>query len=269
MVLKDYFIRLINAFESIGSAHCILEVSDLLLINTEISINQFLVGTRMIDLDNYINAKEQGLFLLQNRISSYIYGAAHDEKVGNYHYESLIESYMEKGYDKKSEVICDRSFNIVNGTHRIACNAILGFETIAVKKLKRSISNRETIYQYYSGIFDITEIEGILEKYYQYIRKMKHHNFLCFFKKDVFEPDIEEYINKKVIVEKKEEIGDFVILYIWLSKPQFRIKKNKMISDIICELEISFATEWNSINRTDYYFAKSVTESFKYLASID
>ena len=128
---------LINLYEHMIAKQCEVSVGDIVLQRAEFDHCQFLLTTRRLDVAAYIN-KGDKTFPYQNTVSRAVYDASHKEERGNLHFISLIESYKEKGYDSASLLTVDRECRLIDGSHRMGVNLLMGIEKLNVRMFRRS-----------------------------------------------------------------------------------------------------------------------------------
>ena len=153
-------VKLIKIYDSITEKKATISIGDIVNIRTEIENNQFLLITRLLDIEDY---KEKGItsFNWQNTISRKAYGNKHREQDGNRAFEELIKSYSKKGYDPSSFFVVDRDLCLLDGNHRMGMNLYMGIDTINVRVLKRKSRNLKSIDWYLSAGLDTSFIEAV------------------------------------------------------------------------------------------------------------
>lgn len=102
---------------------------------------QFLVASRLLDVESYINNKDTS-FRFQKMMT--LCGKAdvsffNDESARTI-FSGLIKSYLEKGYNGKSHFLLDKDCLLRNGTHRTALHIYLKDYTAKAYVLKRKFS---------------------------------------------------------------------------------------------------------------------------------
>lgn len=156
--------KLLEHYYKVASDHFDCSVGDILLRRDTIQANQFLLTSRLLDVEAYIDGSDKS-FPYQNAISYKAYGSAHDEQLGNKKFQSLIESYLKEGYRAGSYVTCDRNMNLMDGNHRMGLHVYEGIETISVRRVKRSIPFQYGIDGYYESGLPDDFIEKVLNRY--------------------------------------------------------------------------------------------------------
>ena len=112
----------------------------------------FLVASRLIDVELYINNQDcsfqfQKMMTIcgKNDISFF-----NDDRARN-NFSSLINSYIEKGYNGKSHFLLDKDCLLRNGTHRAALHIYLKDYTTKAYVLKRKMSDFDDSYSFFKN----------------------------------------------------------------------------------------------------------------------
>lgn len=171
MALGKLKAALINLYDRATAKKATISVGDIVNLRTEIESNQFLVTTRLLDIEDFC---EKGIksFYWQNTISRKAYGEKHRELAGNAAFTRLIESYKENGYDPASEIVVDKDLRLLDGNHRMGMNLFEEIETINVRVLKRKSHNPTAIDWYLKVGLESEFIAKVLEKYSSIQQKM-------------------------------------------------------------------------------------------------
>jgi len=89
---------------------------------------------------------------------------------------SLVESFKTKGYDMKSSIIVDSDFQLIDGSHRLACALYFKTGKIVVEK---SNSNKISYdLAWFEKYFEAAEIEVIKNKYLELLKTIDLQNVL-------------------------------------------------------------------------------------------
>lgn len=139
-------------------------IGDILLCRGIPLHNQFLLTSRLLDVESYINGDDK-YFPFQNAISYKAYGKAHREAYGNKTFQALIESYKKDGYHSDSFVTCDRDMELMDGNHRMGLQIYNRLERVNVRRIKRKINFPFGTDDYYTtGLYGDKLISPFLEK---------------------------------------------------------------------------------------------------------
>lgn len=141
-LLGKIYNTIIILYDRLTAKRCEVSIGDIMLKRAHIDSCQFTAATRLLDVKHYIKT---GLndFPYQNIVSKKMWGEKHEEKRGNSSFEKLIKSYEKNGYNL-SLLEVSRTFVLLNGTHRVACNIYFRYDLIRVNRLCRSISINDT-----------------------------------------------------------------------------------------------------------------------------
>ena len=148
-----------------------VSIADLLLQRDEISQIQFLVASRLLDIEEYNSKNSVENFRCQRAISIHDSGLKYmSDDTYNNKFESLIASYSNKGYDKQSLLYVDNRFTLENGTHRIAMHIHHNIPFVNVEYHYHSCSHQDGLFPYYQNKYNslsTTFINEVIEKYKQ------------------------------------------------------------------------------------------------------
>lgn len=135
MALRIIKNALINLYDRLTAKRATISIGDIVNQRTDIENNQFLLTTRLLDIEDYC---ERGIetFNWQNTISREVYGVKHREQDGNNAFVKLINSYRERGYDTSSYFVVDSDLRLLDGNHRMGMNLYMGIDAINVRILK-------------------------------------------------------------------------------------------------------------------------------------
>lgn len=103
------------------------KIPDTIEIDTrELLIQQYINGkynrmdiiVRLLAVENYYHMNEYGFELYEKMQETRVREGYSDASVKRF--KALIESFEQKGYDKKSEIIVDSNLRVIDGAHRLA-----------------------------------------------------------------------------------------------------------------------------------------------------
>lgn len=156
--------KLIDIYDRWTAKNCMVSIGDVMNCRGNIEHNQFLVSTRVLDIEDYC---EKGIknFKWQNTVSRAAYGESHREDDGNKAFSNLIRSYVENGYDSSSIFTLDENGRLLDGNHRMGMNIYTGVSLINVRILKRKSKNPKTIDWYLAKKIDSSFIQTVLDKF--------------------------------------------------------------------------------------------------------
>ena len=164
MALNKIKAALVQLYDRLTAQKATISIGDIVNQRTDIESNQFLLTTRLLDIEDYC---ERGIksFNWQNSISRKAYGEKHREQDGNNAFTRLIESYKEKGYDPNSYFVVDQDIRLLDGNHRMGMNLYMGTDTINVRVLKRKSRNPKAIDWYLTVGLDSKFIRNVVDKF--------------------------------------------------------------------------------------------------------
>jgi len=164
MALRKIKSALINLYDRLTAKTATISIGDIVNQRTDIENNQFLLTTRLLDIEDYC---ERGIetFNWQNTISRKAYGERHREQDGNNAFSKLINSYQERGYDSSSYFVVDPDLRLLDGNHRMGMNLYMGIDKINVHVLKRKSRNPRAVDWYLKVGLDTEFIKSVINKY--------------------------------------------------------------------------------------------------------
>lgn len=171
MALRKLKSALINLYDRLTAKTAMISIGDIVNQRTDIENNQFLLTTRLLDIEDYC---EHGIetFNWQNTISRKAYGERHREQDGNNAFSKLINSYRECGYDDSSYFVVDSDLRLLDGNHRMGMNLYMGIDAINVRILKRKSRNPKALDWYLKVGLKTEFIESVMEKFAALQKKM-------------------------------------------------------------------------------------------------
>ncbi len=241
-------VKLIKIYDSITEKKATISIGDIVNIRTEIENNQFLLITRLLDIEDY-KVKGISSFNWQNTISRKAYGNEHREQDGNRAFEELIKSYSKKGYDPSSYFVVDRDLCLLDGNHRMGMNLYMGIDTINVRVLKRKSRSLKSIDWYLSAGLDTSFIEAVNNRLIEIQNVMVDTgNVFCAIVSDKI---IAKDLSFLVIIKKMNDFSEIPHNTVWgsyslpsqglflrftLNDPQYYIKNGNAYSKRIEEI---------------------------------
>lgn len=248
MILKKIKSTLVNLFDRFTAMNATISVGDLVNQRLEIEHNQFLLTSRLLDIEAFCNQGEVS-FPWQNSISRKAYGSAHREEDGNRAFTRLIHSFQEKGYDQKSFFTVDHDLRLLDGNHRMGLCLFMDIYTINIRVLRRRVPVPKTIDWYLDVGLDSSFVKSVVDKYREVQKKMvESGNVFCAVLQD------SELLLDLSFLTKVEKVDSFsggdnavfegrklpvngVIVRFTLYNPQYCIKHGKVYSKRITEIK--------------------------------
>ena len=241
--------KLLNIYDYFTEKRATISIGDIVNIRTEIENNQFLLITRLLDIEDY---KLKGItsFNWQNTISRKAYGNKHREQDGNRAFEELIKSYSEKGYDPSSYFVVDRDLRLLDGNHRMGMNLYMGIDTINVRVLKRKSRNLKSVDWYLSAGLDTSFIDAVTNRLIEIQKLMVDTgNVFCAIVTDkMIAKDLSFLVNVKKIddfsdIPQSTVLGNHtlptqgVFLRFTLNDPRYYLENGKAYSKRVEEIQ--------------------------------
>lgn len=219
-------------YYNIASEKFTCSVGDILLCRDHIQANQFLLTSRLLDVEAYLNGTDKS-FPYQNAISYKAYGKAHNEELGNRRFQELIESYRKEGYHADSFVTCDRNMNLMDGNHRMGVHVYEGLQTINVRRVRRTIPFQYGIDGYYECGLSSELIARVCERYASIQKWLisEGMTFVACIKgeyKDVLSEDLGGLC--KVLQTLKATKFNATIVLFSMSEPRYEVKNGTLFS---------------------------------------
>lgn len=237
-VVKLYRL-LLESYYNIACTRFECSVGDILLQRDIIQTNQFLLTSRLLDVEAYLSGADKS-FPFQNAISYKTYGNNHNEELGNSRFKALIESYVREGYHFDSFVTCDRNMNLLDGNHRMGLHIYEGLDTISVRRIKRKIPFQYGIDNYYQLGLPSSFIEQILDRYSQIQQWLIEEGmtFCAYIYGEGIDMLLKD-LNRLCKVLKVLVCNDNQGLLVQFSMPdpQYTIKEGGLVSERVLEIE--------------------------------
>lgn len=242
MLLKKLIIKCLNYFDSVTQQKVTVSVGDIVNLRTEIENNQFLLTTRLLDIEDYCERSIQ-TFNWQNTISRKAYGEKHREQDGNNAFSKLIKSYQEKGYDSSSYFVVDSELRLLDGNHRMGMNLYMGIYKINVRVLKRKSRNPKAVDWYLKVGLDTEFIKSVADKFKMLQQKMMDTGnvFCAVVPTENLAKDI-SFLARDTRIDQYTDLPDNkiwgggsipsrgVLIRFTLYDPQYYVKDGKVIS---------------------------------------
>ena len=113
---------------------------------------QFLVASRLLDVESYINNQDtsfrfQKMMTTCGKTDISFFNDDREQAT----FRDLIQSYLEKGYNGKSYFLLDKDSWLRNGTHRAALHVYLKDYTAKAYLLKRKMSDFDDGYSFFKN----------------------------------------------------------------------------------------------------------------------
>lgn len=134
LLVYDRFVLLYyKVFEFITQKKVTVSIGDLLLNRGVVDISQFLVASRLLDIEAYCKQGNKSFTIQKATTNNPLY----DEAKYNAAFIDVIESYLKNGYNGKSLFLLDKEKFLRNGTHRTAMHVYMGIYTAKAKVVNR------------------------------------------------------------------------------------------------------------------------------------
>lgn len=236
--LSRAYAYILNVYDRLSSKEVDLSLGDIMLNHGCIDSLQFLVASRIMDVEEYIN-NDNDHFEITNTISK----AAYPERDDNFFNESnrvfigIIKSICELGFDKKYPIKIDSEYRITDGTHRIAVCFNQGYTSLSARVLRRKSKNAKNPDPYYAKeklnsvlLKSIFEKNGIIQD-----RLIEEGHCYCLHA----ECGAGVVDDLKALASVKEVLknNDAVLVKFTLEKPDYFIKNKQLVSKRILDIE--------------------------------
>ncbi len=256
--LYDKIIHLTRSIlDFLNSERLFISIGDLMTIRGEIDGNQFLVASRLLDVEAYRKNGDDS-FRYQEELSSI---SEYDKTYWNESFRNTIKSYLNNGYNNKSRLILDKDAILRNGTHRTAMHLNLRiyeskallvyrkwpFFDMSMKRYGQKLPQGS----YFDIMHKLEEIQDQLlsdgVSFCALVSKSeyKKNNLLIDGLKinrtiDLMLPDnIVIKLDKKTFYCRK---GMYVLILFTLSQPNYIVSSHKLISNTILNSTIPYCT---------------------------
>lgn len=249
---------IIQSVDKTLSKSCTCSIGDLLLEHGEKHPFQFIVASRLLDIENFHNNGNTE-FLYQNAVARILWGQRHDEDGGNQKFLDLINSYSEFGHKSSSILQVDRNYVLENGTHRVAACLYYGYYQVNIMRLPRKLGRIKHEYHwdwFLRNPVPTPIINAISERYdnIQCQLVATGDTFVCVVSNSVYNSQFIEDLGKLVTILKtskyslkkagssnkdirKEEIPEcgFLIQFS-IKEPSYKIISCRLISERAIEI---------------------------------
>ena len=191
----------------------------------------------------------------------------------------MIDSYKVNGYKENSEIVVNRNFHLLDGTHRLALNLYNNIDYINVRVLKRKTKRETSLDWYYKKGMDIEKITKVLDKHRQIVDSYEMHNFVAAIPQEAVQYFDKILNDLKILCNvtgHKDVIDDGVctkkLIFINFDNPLFTIQRNGMpYSQKAKEIEELINVRYGAITKTNLLFCRissSITEAKQWMDSI-
>lgn len=236
MGIKSFVRRLtrplITIIDRVFADECMCSIGDIILRRGEMNANQFLLTTRTIDVEHYINGDCS--FFFQTTISRKAYGNDYNESLANESFAKLIESYKGQGYDSRFPVTVDSKINLCDGNHRIGCNLFFGIAEIRIHRVRYHLTGLDFTTDYWkSYLLSSSFMQEVYCKYEKIQNWLVDtgNTFVAIAPNRKGNNSFESDINNLVNVLRIHTLDDNMTLcQFWLSDPDYCICNNTLIS---------------------------------------
>lgn len=137
-----------------------VSIGDLMLNRGTIDIGQFLVASRLLDIEAYCEKGDTSFAHQKTTTNSPDY----DEEKFNAAFISVIESYKKNGYNGKSLFLLDKDKVLRNGTHRTAMHLYLRIYTAKASVVNRKWPEFDSGYQRLKQTLPVDFFNSVIEK---------------------------------------------------------------------------------------------------------
>ncbi len=249
-IMKRLIRPLLTLVDRVYADDCICSIGDIILKRGVMNTNQFLLTTRMMDVEHYINGDTS--FIYQTTISRKAYGDHYTETMANESFARLIESYKVNGYDSKFPVTVDSHINLCDGNHRIGCNLFFKISKVKVHRLRYHLKGLDTTDVYWRKYkLPSTFIEEVYLKYNQIQDWLVEtgNTFVAIAPHKIGEYDFKKDMEHLVNVLKFRELKDGrVMCQFWLNDPDYKYQNKDIISVAVLNIKEALITRYGSEN---------------------
>ena len=131
---------------------------------------------RLLAIENYYGQNDYG-FELYRKMQDARMGQGYSEKAV-LQFEKLIQSYETNGYEKKSGIILDKRFNLIDGSHRMAIALYYRIPYVTANIVNTTHGVEYSIDWFMMNGFTTDEVLSIVEKYKTVIERI-NNKFSC------------------------------------------------------------------------------------------
>lgn len=225
------YASILNVYDKLTARKVEVCLADFMLNQGYIDSLQFLLASRIIDVENYcINGDNR--FELTNTISKAAY-PERDESFflkTNKVFISLIDSIKEKGFNNDCPIKLDDEYRITDGTHRIAICYNANIFKINALVLKRSSKNQKSPEPYYSKKNLNSELlDIVLEKNNEIQRELVKKGY-CFCLYAENGEEIAKDIKGLAVVKETYVKENKLLIKFVLNNPEYFISNGVILS---------------------------------------
>ena len=140
-------------YDMLTCRKAVVSVGDLLMSRSSASFVQFILSSRILDIQSYIEKGDKN-FSVQEILAKYKYGDRYGKdyhhNIMSNHFLSLIDSFKNNGYDERSIIEVDKEGTLTDGTHRVAMAAYCQHWNLNAKIVRRKSKYPHNLDYYYN-----------------------------------------------------------------------------------------------------------------------
>ena len=241
LFIRKIHIAIRNIYDYFTAKEIMFPLADLLHAHGEIWEAQFVVASRIADIESYIDGDKE--FNFQNVISNALWGERHNRSRGDKRFAELIESVMHNGYDNKRSILTvDRNYSIVDGTHRAAMAFVAKVPYVRAKVVRWKSHHRQDIDWFLNSSIPSEDLKNIKSAYMRLQEKLCSAGF-CFSclinttGKDKAQSVVNDLKIVSDVLSMSELSSGSIKINFLLPNPQFYIKDKQVISKHVENIE--------------------------------
>ncbi len=132
---------------------------------TECEFKRFDIIIRLLAIENYYGENDFG-WILYRKLRRCQLGNSQDVSSVEDSFRNLIRSYESNGYMKDSEIFVDKSYRLINGSHRIAMAIYRNDKYVSCRIVRKRSKCDYSLDRLKSMGFTNDELDVILKKYH-------------------------------------------------------------------------------------------------------